>query len=620
MNLLFGTPSPKTFNSLLACAQKRYKEPSVIAAPQVFGLIKSEQDGPVGHATDQGVTIMLLGILNSGTDGLSGDACKDAETALTAYLSNGISGLADLQGQFLISVYDKRDQSIIIVPDSNGLRTAYYTDLAATFAFSTNLKTLAVGLPQPAAHDGTYQNFLLSHGFIPFYNTMYQGIKKLPADKVLIHKNSATHLENRSNYTSEGAVPPLPDFKSMDEDALIDELHEAFRNAIREQLTPDKKVAVLLGGFDSALVAAYLAAEGKEVHTYSFGYSDEGYNQAHTDSVAQHTGCTHHWIPMTAEIIHEGIRDFDLYFNAPTNWPNYVIQTEAVCRQIRQDGIRHVYSGDGCDTIFLGYPFVHKTSVIFSRLGRWPDSLVSTLTKFLDFGWLENRLGRPYTVGLHLLRSIGRDMPQRGLLTFQIMDANSVRRIQGDDYTAAPEDNETLLKKLAAPFASKTPDRIAYSGKSLLSPNLSKMIGTSDSTGTVIQAPYLHPGLKQLALNLPDELCRPNGKEETKITGKYILMRMAEKKKMLPRETIYQKKVSAVDAPLDEWLKHDLKDECSEFLKDLPFKMNPSSKNALFKNKFIEELHRKHIASDNLTVHALSLLLSYSRFTKQDEA
>ncbi|CAA6691137.1 MULTISPECIES: asparagine synthetase B family protein [unclassified Lentimonas] len=619
MNLLFGSTSAETFDSLLACAQTRYKEAPSLAVPQTLGLIRSEDDGPVGSVTEQDVTIMLLGILNYGTDGLSGDANKDAKTALTAYLSNGISGLVNLQGQFLISIYDKRDQSMIIVPDSNGLRTAYYTDQAATFAFSTNLKTLATGLPQPAGHDGTYQNFLLSHGFIPFCRTMYKGIYKLPADKILIYKSNKIELENRSNYTGEDKNHPLPDFSSMDESALIDELHKAFSNAIREQLSPDKKVAVLLGGFDSALVAAYLAAEGKEVHTYSFGYSDESYNQAHIDTVVAHTGCIHHWIPMTAETIREGIRDFDRYFNAPTNWANYVIQTEAVCQKIREDGIRHVYSGDGCDTIFLGYPFVHKTSVIFKRLGRWPDSLINTLTKVLDFGWLENLLGRPYAVGLHLIRSVGRDMPQRGLLTFQIMDANSARRIQGDDYNAATEDNEVLLKKLAAPFTDKTPDRIAYSGKSLLSPNLSKMIGTSDSTGTVIQAPYLHPELKKMALNLPDELCRPNGQEETKITGKYILMRMAEIKGMLPRDTIYQKKVSAVDAPLDEWLKHDLKDECSEFLKDLPFKINPSSKNGLFKKKFIEELHRKHIASDNLTVHALSLLLSYSRFTKKDK-
>jgi asparagine synthetase B (glutamine-hydrolysing) len=475
---------------------------------------------------------------------------------------------------------------------------------------------LAEALGEHTGIDETYQNFFLSHGFFPFNRTAFEGINQIPPKHVLVAVKGEISLQLSSSVDSHAHVTARHDFNSMDEAAVIEILHEGFQQAVKEQLTPDAKVGVLLGGFDSALVAAYLVEAGKEVHTYSFHYEDACYNQAHTDTVASHLGCTHHWISVNAQVIGQGIEAFETSFNAPTNWLNYVIQTEAVCHQIREDGIRHVYSGDGCDAAFLGYPRVHATSMLFKRLGRWPQWLTGGITSCLNSAWLENLTGRPYTVGMHLFRTLGRDMPERGFLTFRIFDGNSIRHMKAPDYHPAERDDEELLKEIAAPLRGKSSDRIAYGGKGFLSPNRSKIIGSSDSTGVVIQAPYLHPDFKALALSLPDELCRPAIDTESKETGKYILMRMAEVKKLLPHEAIYQKKFAAVDAPIDDWLKEDLEQAGKKMLDDLPFQINPAFRDALFRKKFTEELHRKYVASDSLTTHGLSLLLTYSRFAR----
>jgi asparagine synthase (glutamine-hydrolysing) len=621
MNLLFGSQNGEAYNRLTDYAAQRYDQPQhqAWASPSCsVGYLRGREGDPVGTASDQatGVSLAILGVINHGEKGLATSPQEDAAHALNFYLSEGLEGLTRLEGQFILATFDPRSETLYILPDTNGMRTAYYFEKDGALSFASNLGTLAGALKERTGIDETYQNFFLSHGFFPFNQTAFKGIKQIPPKHILIAGESKLTLRQLPSRESRTTVTPAPDFSSMDEASVIDELHEGFKQAVREQLTPDPKVGILLGGFDSALVAAYLVQAGKEVHTYSFHYEDARYNQAHTDTVASHLGCTHHWIPINAEVIAQGIKNFDAFFNAPTNWLNYVIQTETVCRQIREDGIRHVYSGDGCDAAFLGYPNVHTTSMLFKRLGRWPHWLTNGLTRLLDRAWLENLTGRPYTVGMHLLRTLSREMPERGFLTFRIFDANSIRHMKAPYYHAAEQSDEALLKQIAAPLKGKSPDRIAYGGKGFLSPNRSKIIGSSDSTGVVIQAPYLHPKFKALALSLPDELCRPSGKTEAKEAGKYILMRMAEVKGMLPREAIYQKKFAAVDAPVDDWLKEDLKQTGKEMLEELPFTIHPAFRDALFERKFLEELHRRHIASDSLTTHGLSLLLTYSRFTR----
>ena len=620
MNIIYGSNSPDAVERLTQTAERRYTDSSRLAwdfrEPCIEAVRKTSSD-PVGLHQGDSVSVAIIGLINHGPSGLSQTAELDAQFAFEHFNRNDLDGLGNLQGQFLLAVSDRANHRLILYPDPSGLRTAYYHQNDDIVSFSTNLGTLAQALAGDIEINKAHENFFLSHGFFPFNGTMFDRIKSIPPQHALIVDQDGFRLQKVVNTNAQPLTDEVKyDVNSMDEDAIIEYIDQSFQKAITDQLSPDKKVGVLLGGFDSALVAAYLAKAGKEVHTYSFYYEDSQYNQAHTDTVANHIGSTHHWIPVNAKTIADGIRTFDLYFNSPTNWLNYVIQTEAVCRMIRDDGIRHVYSGDGCDLAFLGYPRVHTTSVLFNRLGRWPKSLVCFLTRVLDSAVLENTIGRSYTVLLHLLRTLGRDMPERGFLTFRIFDGNSVRHLKAPNYQSAETSDEALLTQIAAPLKGKSPDRIAYGGKGFLSPNRSKMIGSSDSTGVVIQAPYLNPDFKSLATSLPDELCRPKGSSDTKETGKYILMRMAEKKNYLPREAIYQKKFAAVDAPVDKWLKDDFHDEGLQILKDLPFSPNQNFCDALFKEKMIEKLHRKFVASDSITTHGLSLLLTYSRFTR----
>ena len=318
------------------------------------------------------------------------------------------------------------------------------------------------------------------------------------------------------------------------------------------------------------------------------------------------------------DIFADGLESFSDRFNQPTNWPNYVIQTSHLCEEIRNNGINYCYSGDGCDTIFLGYPGTYKRAVLLNSFPTLPNFLVQLLISIFGWKYLDYKLGHPYRVFLNLLRALGRKMPARGFVSFRIMDELSLFQLRTDKVPLQNNTIEELLSQLSEPYANLPPLRLAYEGKSLVSPNKNKIIGSSDKNGISILSPYLHPGLKDFASSLPEDLFRPNETTKSQITGKYLLMQMAEEKKLLPDEVIYQAKVAGVDGPIDDWYAGPLNSKILGMLKHLPFEADQDYIKQLSRVKTSESLFKEKIMVDKVISHAISLLITYSSFTKLD--
>ena len=100
----------------------------------------------------------------------------------------------------------------------------------------------------------------------------------------------------------------MPEVSSFDEAA--DVLYELYLGVIEEQAGRASAHAVLLGGFDSALVAASLRRLGHDVATYTFGFGDETYEQRNVGLVTATIGSEEHWVRITPEVIVDGLAEF----------------------------------------------------------------------------------------------------------------------------------------------------------------------------------------------------------------------------------------------------------------------------------------------------------------------
>ena len=533
----------------------------------------------LGHVRLNDVSLMYLGVIHKPLPQWDYGSPIDnpnytAEYLLSRYQKLGLNFLDEIFGQYSVVICEHSKSKLILASDSIGLRSIFYYMESGNIIFSSNLLSLAISLDYKLEVDRSLEDFFLIYGFFPWNRTPFKGVLYLPPKSILEWSKGQCTLHSICQSELWEGRFSQSDSASLTEDEAVNNLYQAFMLAVEEQTASAKKAAVLLGGFDSALVASALHRLGKKVETFSFYYDSPEFNQPYVDTLASYLKIDHNWFPITESLIHDGLQAYSTKFNQPTNWPNYVIQTERLCSFMRDKGFLYCYSGDGCDSVFLGYPGTHKRALVFNALISLPPQIVKTLLRLVQWPNLEKRLGHPYRVALNIIRSLGRQKSVREYLTFRIFDELSLKQLRINTPPNQEKEIEEILLIFSSSLKGISPIRIAYLGKSAVSPNKTKIVGSSDSTGVVINSPYLHLGLKNLALNLPEQLCRPQQRNPSSVTGKYILMRMAEKKKLLPKEVIYQKKVAAVDAPIDNWYAGPLKPLLIELVKGLPFSYN----------------------------------------------
>ena len=620
MNLIFGTTGPETISyqdRAQAYLQSEFETAATVSQCQASALGHASDGGSVcGSVTNDNFSLVFLGTFFPPLDGWNSDASPiddpDATAAflLAQYLSKGRSFLDGLGGQYTLTIHDKRSGALHFASDPLGGRSFYVFRDGETTLFSSNIGLLAAMLGDRARVNKVNEDFMLLYGFYPSGTTVYDGVVLQKPGELATVENGET--SNRKISPTE--VADLSNLLKTPEEA-VEALYESFLASTKAMLpSKRKKVAVLLGGFDSALVAALIHKLGYEVETYSFYYSESSYNQPHTDTLAKQLGIKHHWIDINRKVIEAGMERFAKTFNQPTNWPNYVIQTALLCERIREDGIDLCYSGDGCDAVFLGYPGTYRRARVVNALPSLPASVHKTLVSMAARPGIERRLGHPYRVALGLLRGLSRSSVARDFLSFRIMDELTLKQLHDDpNYEIQPGIDEQV-ENIAAPHEALPTMRRAFLGKAAVSPNRSKMLASADLTGVPILSPYMHPDLKHLAVSLPVDLMRPGAGEEVTVTGKYILMKMAEDKGLLDPAIIHQPKMAAVDAPVDDWYAGSMRKTMKRWMNDLPFEANTDYVDRLLDEKTAENLFKKHIMTDKVISHAPSLLATYSRF------
>lgn len=620
MNSFFGAVSRDgagSFDRMRSAAEKLYSSTvSVLAGAhgQMSCGFISDDGAVLGRAQQDADYLVYLGFLQQplpGWDGASpvDDPDRTAAYLLSRYREHGTGFLEGVYGQYALALYDSAGARLILAGDPGGFRRLFYRYRDGNLVYGTSLAALSDGADLPI--DRSMEDFLLGFEFLPWNRTLYDGVSSLAAGTLLEFTP-----DGMTTHKTPGPATSADRPASDDEEAVIAALEDEFMETVEQLCPSDKRVAVLLGGFDSALIVSALVRLGKEVETFTFRYADERFNQAYTDTLSGLLGTRHTWVDIGPEELGRYIPDYALLFNQPVGQMHYVLHTAHACSIIRQKGYLHCMTGDGCDEVFLGYPTVHRRAQLFNRLGHLPAPVVSTLLSLFHGYFFEKRLGHVYRLGRNFITILGRKMPERNHVCHRVFDETSLGRLRSGAPPAQEKDIEQLLQELAGGLESLSSVRLAYHGKSMVGLNRNKVEGCSAFSGLSLQSPFQHRRLVQFAKGLPDALLRPEKKTRSVVTGKYVLMKMAERSGLLPADVIYQKKASPVTAPVDYWYMDSLKPVLLEAAQDLPFEYDPAYVEDLLRHKLAEDMFRKHVGIGHYASHAISLLASYASFAR----
>jgi len=280
---------------------------------------------------------------------------SDTEVLLETIAASGLkAALESANGMFALALWDRRERVLYLARDRLGEKPLYYGWQGSTFLFGSELKALAAHPDFARRIDAAAVSMYVAYGYVPHPFSIYSGIWQLKPGHCLklaanVPAGSAPEI---TSYWS----LPTPEPRPIAEDEAIEHLDRLLGDSVRLRMRADVPMgAFLSGGIDSSAIVGLMQAQSpNRVRSYSIGFHEGDYNEAHhAKDVARHIGTEHTELYVTPDDTRDVIpllpQLYDEPFGDSSELPTYLL-----CKLTR----RHVkvsLSGDGGDEIFGGY-------------------------------------------------------------------------------------------------------------------------------------------------------------------------------------------------------------------------------------------------------------------------
>lgn len=298
--------------------------------------------------------------------------------------------LAQLTGMFAFALWDRQEKILYLARDRIGEKPLYYGLLGKTLVFGSELKAITAFPTFQSAISPLSVSNLMQYGYIPAPRSIYENIYKLPPGHFLTITNT-TGLATPKQYWSalaiaqKGRNSPL----LLTDSEAIQQLDNRLQQIIRQHMIADVATgAFLSGGIDSSTIAALMQTNStRPIQTFTIGFAEQGYNEAHhARAIAKHLQTTH------TELYVSGHDALMMIPKLPTIYDEPFADSSAIptyfVSQLAKQHVTVALSGDGGDEIFGGYNRYLWSQVIWNKLNLCPYPLRLLLQKVLSFGKL----------------------------------------------------------------------------------------------------------------------------------------------------------------------------------------------------------------------------------------
>ena len=311
----------------------------------------------------------------------------DADLILAAYECWGEACAREIIGDFAFAVWDKRERKLVCSRDPVGIRPLFFTQRGQTLFVASTIASLLAGLGErPALNEPLVVDFLCWNFERWVYQTIYQGIFRVPASHTLLARDN--HITFDRHWIL--GAQPGPRYKTDEE--YVAHFRELFEEAVRCRLRSIGPVGISVsGGLDSSSIACMAhdrveRGHNADVRVYSCVF-DERFPAADERQYLQAVLEKCHRFPFTA-IPGETLWGFKetstnggFALDEPEIFPIRAMLTE-VLRAARADGCRTVLMGEGADQVLRAGAYWLPELL--------PDVEMMSLKKELKYFWQRN--------------------------------------------------------------------------------------------------------------------------------------------------------------------------------------------------------------------------------------
>ncbi len=324
------------------------------------------QIGDLHIARVNGYLICLIGQAAFNGQLFPGPSCSDDsyleplvhKVLLTEQGDPNFDALSQLNGTFLLLLYDSARGRLYIISDCLSSRFLFYTHNHRRLLFATDIRALLADPDTPRDLNKASVAEFLQFGMIFEDRTLYENIYMLPRASLLIADQEGIRIQEywRLVYNESS---------NESEEYYAEALAHAFLEATERLLPSSSGLGLMLsGGLDSRMIAACLKALGNEAITITFAdFENEEVRLARR--VAQVLGFQHVFIKRHPEYYHDVMMPAVCLSNGL--YAFYHAHMLGLQEQVRSWGICTLINGWGLDLLFSG-SYMPKQTLRF--LGR----------------------------------------------------------------------------------------------------------------------------------------------------------------------------------------------------------------------------------------------------------
>ncbi|MBN3883581.1 MAG: asparagine synthase (glutamine-hydrolyzing) [Nostoc sp.] len=492
---------------------------------------------------------------------------SDTEVMLASFSQWGLhEALGRFNGMFAFALWDRQERILHLGRDRLGEKPVYYGWMGQTFLFGSELKALKVHPAFQAKINRDALAVFLRNNYVPAPYSIYEGIYKLPPGTVLTWNGMDAH-PNPVPYWSALKAAELGVNQPFigSEIEAVTQMEALLQDAVGLRMVADVPLgAFLSGGVDSSTVVALMQAQSSQsVKTFTIGFDEDSYNEAHyAKAVAQHLGTDHTELYVTPKdalaVIPKLPTLYDEPFSDSSQIPTFLIS------QLAKQHVTVSLSGDGGDELFAGYKRYFWGRSTWQKIGWIPPTLRQAVARSLSslspqtwnrglanfHGLLPAKLKQP-TPGdkLHWIAEILAVSDTKALYTSMIshwkereaLIVNSLKPLMNySDRHQLTQLPDFIQQMMYHDTVNYLPDDI-----------LVKVDRASMGVSLESRIPFLDHRVVELAWRIPMSMKIRNGQ------GKWLLRQILYK--YVPQNLIERPKMG-FGMPIDSWLRVPLRD------------------------------------------------------------
>lgn len=506
---------------------------------------------------------------------------SDTEVIVHLYEEYGNNFLHKINGMFGITLWDKREDKLLLARDRMGVKPLFYAQANSAFIFGSEIKAILAHpmYSRDINYEALYHYFTFKN--IPAPMTVFNGVYSILPGEMLTFSNDKIS-KNRWWKIK------FCESERYDEVYVKEKILSLLEDATRLRMISDVPFgAYLSGGVDSSSVVALMTRfSDKPIKTFSLGYEDELKNKEadlyYARKVSQAYKTEHYEYIMSHKELTDDIENVIGAFDQPFSG---TISTFFLTKLIKKH-VKVALSGDGADELFGSYlshrvaqPMFH-----FKRLyDKVKDSSITEdergLFKPCDIKFLEELFNKSdgdeirWRCNLYLFSDIEKSSLLsdnfRNQLSNNDTDSFSLVKRNFDELTAS----NPLNRILEMEWNTQLPDQV-----------LAFVDFLSMAHSVEIRSPFLDYRLVEFAATIPGSMKIKEG------NVKDILKKTVEP--LLP-EGITKRPKEGFVLPVFDWMMEKLKEYSFDMLSE-----NRLKKHNLLNSDTVQDILQKYHAGN----------------------